>query len=68
PLLLFLEKFPYRVKFYTKLQFLAYSWTDAASTLQLAILFIWIAVSSIDAAEHLLQNPSVRTPQSGQAQ
>lgn len=45
-------------------------WLDRCgiSTLQLAILFIWIAVSSIDAAEHLLQNPSVRTPKSGQAQ
>ncbi len=45
-------------------------WLDRCgiSTLQLAILFIWIAVSPNDDAEHLLQNPSVRTPQSGQAQ
>lgn len=41
--------------------------TDAVSTLQLAIL-LWIAVSSIDAAEHLLQNPSIRTPKSKQVQ
>lgn len=41
--------------------------TDAVSTLQFAIL-LWIAVSSIDAAEHLLQNPSIRTPKSKQVQ